>query len=341
MLLASLLVAAVVAAGACGPSDPGRDDAAAAGLPSEVSVNSGRGTQYIQAAAVAAIVEKHTPMKGFAEPTRSHVAAMPLFQEKKLDFIFVSQSETYLANRGEEYYATVGPTPIRVVAAGTEIMFSFFTRPDSGITSIEDLAGRKVMWDTQTVGVFYWAAKYVLACYDLEDKVISIPSPAPIDRAEALTTGSIDAYACSTQFQAMEAIYSSVGMSMIDIPRECAERVHELYPALYPAVCPRGFNGGMVSRDVPVLAASTALQARVDLEDEVVYAVLEAIYDHFDEFAQVHPSLESMSLDRAVSLDSINPSHAGAIRFFEDRGIWTAAASRMQQRLLQELGATR
>ena len=54
-----------------------------------------------------------------------------------------------------------------------------------------------------------------------------------------------------------------------------------------------------------------------------------------------HPSLESMSLDRAVSLDSINPYHMGAIRFFEDRGMWTAAASRMQERLLRELGATR
>ena len=176
---------------------------------------------------------------------------------------------------------------------------------------------------------------------DLLFRIDDEPYLIALDRAEALTTGSIDAYACSTQFQAMEAIYSSVGMRMIDIPRECAERVHELYPALYPAVCPRGFNGGMVSRDVPVLAAGTALQARADLEDEVVYAALEAIYDHFDEFSQVHPSLESMSLDRAVSLDSINPYHAGAIRFFEDRGIWTATARRMQERLLQELGATR
>ena len=162
LLTLPLLVAAGVALGACARSDAGRAEDGMAGLPSEIAVNGGRGTQYVQAAAVAAIVEKHTPMKGFAETSRSHVAAMPLFQERKLDFIFVSQSETYLANRGAEYYEAVGPTPIRVVAAGSEIMFSFFTRPDSGITSLEELAGRKVMWDTKTVGGFYWAAKYVL-----------------------------------------------------------------------------------------------------------------------------------------------------------------------------------
>jgi len=42
------------------------------------------------------------------------VAAMPLFQRSELQFIFVSQAEMYLANRGTEYYESVGPTPIRM-----------------------------------------------------------------------------------------------------------------------------------------------------------------------------------------------------------------------------------
>jgi TRAP transporter TAXI family solute receptor len=337
-----LAVVMLAVCAACSNKPAASDGAASGGLPGEVSVNSsGEGTEYVQAAAVATIVEKYTPMKGFAEPTRSHVAAMPLFQQKKLVVIFVSQSEMHLANRGAEYYQTVGSTPMRVVAAGSEIMFAFFTSPGTGIKSVRDLAGRKVMWDTKTVGVFYWAGKYVLDYYKIRDQVISIPSPSPSERAEALKAGQVDAYACSTQFQAMEIIHNSVGMEMLDIPRDCAEWVHEQYPALYPAICPKGFNGGMVARDVQVLAASTALQARADLEDEVVYTVLQAIYDHFDDFARAHPSLKSMTLDRAVSLDAINPYHAGAIRFFEDRGVWGAEAGRMQQRLLNELGATR
>ena len=326
----------LVTLSACAPAD-----APSAAVP-EIAVNSSlSGTEYVQASAVAAIVERHTPMRAFAEPTRSHVSAMPLFQSGDLDFIFVSQSEMYLANRGEEYYAPVGPTPMRVIAAGTEIMFSLFTTPDSGIERIEDLAGRKVMWDTKAVGVFYWAGKYLLDYYDLHDEIVSIPSPVPADRAEALRAGQVDAYACSTQYQAMEIIHSSVGMRMLDIPPEAAAWVHARHPALYASICPAGYNGGMVTRDVPVLAASTALHARADLDDDVVYQVLEAIYDHFDEFASTHPTLPSMSLDRAVSLDSINPYHAGATRFFADRGVWTAEADAMQQRLLGELDAAR
>ena len=330
------LVTVLVAVGACGSvSEPG------SAVP-EIAVHSSLGgTEYVQAAAVATIVEKHTSMRAFAEPTRSHVSAMPLFQEQALDFIFVSQAEIHLANRGTEYYKPVGPTPMRIVAAGTEIMFSLFTSPDTGIATIEDLAGHKVMWDTKTVGVFYWAGKYLLDYYDLHDRIVSIPSPAPVDRAEALRAGQVHAYACSTQFQAMEIIRNSVGLRMLDIPADAAAWVHEQYPALYAAICPAGYNGGMVTRDVPVLAASTALQARADLDDEIVYEVLTAIYNHFDEFAASHPTLQAMSLERAVSLNSINPYHAGAIRFYTDRGVWSPDATAMQQRLLGELDAMR
>src|SRR5688572_98578 len=117
---ARVLAAALIAASAgCGAPDRSAADAAASGLPSEVTVNSSNeGVAYVQAAAIASMIEKHTPMKGFAEPTRSHVAAMPLFQQKRLDFIFVSESEMHLANRGGEYYADVGRTPMRIVAAG-------------------------------------------------------------------------------------------------------------------------------------------------------------------------------------------------------------------------------
>ena len=186
-LLASLL-------SACGP----RSESGPA--PKEVVINSGAGTQYVQATAVAAAVEKHTPMMAFVEPTKSHVAAMPLFQRGEMDFIFVSQAEMYLANRGAEYYESVGPTPIRVVAAGSEIMFGFFTSPGTGIETLKDLAGHKVMWDTKTNGVFYWAAKYVLDYYGLHDEIVSIPSPSPVDRAEALKSGRVDAYSCSVRF---------------------------------------------------------------------------------------------------------------------------------------------
>lgn len=316
--------------------------ALAQALPEEIAISSlPKGTQYAQASAVAAIIEKHTPMKGFAEPTKSHVSAMPLFQKKKLDFIFVSQAEMHLANRGSEYYKDVGPTPMRVAAAGVELMFDFFTSPKTGIKKIEDMAGRRVMWETATAGSFYWAGKYVLEYYKIRDKVISIPSPSAPDRANALKMRRIDAYACSTQFTAMEIIHSSVGLKMLDIPKDCADWVNKQYPPLYHAICPKGFNGGMVSRDVPVLAVSTALQTRANLEDHVVYAVLEAIYDHFDEFSKTHPSLKDMSLNRAVPLHAINPYHAGAIKFYKDRGVWTDKAEAMQQRLLNELGATR
>ena len=79
-----LIAALLACAGGCAPPPPPED----VGLPPEVTVNAGVGVQYAQAAAVAAVIEKHTPMKAFVEPTKSHVAAMPLFQRPRDGFHF-------------------------------------------------------------------------------------------------------------------------------------------------------------------------------------------------------------------------------------------------------------
>jgi len=121
----------------------------------------------------------------------------------------------------------------------------------------------------------------------------------------------------------MEILSSSVVMKMLEIPSECAEQIQSKYPLVYASVCPRGYNGGMVERDEPALAASTALQAHADVDADVVYAALEAIYDHFDEFSRLYATLTEMSIERAVSAHSIVPHHAGAVRFLKDRGVWT------------------
>jgi len=40
-------------------------------------------------------------------------------------------------------------------------------------------------------------------------------------------------------------------------------------------------------------------------------------------------------------LDTPPPYHAGAIKYFKDKGWWTDAAEKAQQAVLKELGQTR
>jgi len=94
-------------------------------LPTEVTVNAGVRVQYAQPAAVATMIEKYTPMVALVEPTKSHVAAMPLFQRREMDFIFVNQAEN----------ASLSPWKKN----GARPLHRHVIRSSSGLASVENI----------------------------------------------------------------------------------------------------------------------------------------------------------------------------------------------------------
>lgn len=313
-------------------------------LPDQITINSiPSGSQYAMAASVANVVEKYSGMKAFVDPTKSFTAAIPLFKENKLDFIFVGIGDVGNANIGSGDFKDADAVNLfRTVALGTGTQGTFFVRPNSGINSIKDLAGKKVMYLSASGGSFNTIAKLLLQYYGIENKVINIPSPSPKDRATALELGQVDAYYCSMRADAMQILSQSIGIKMLDIPQDAANYVHSKYPSATAAITPKGWNGGLVDRDVHTIGVATGIFCRTNLQDNVVEAVLKSIYDHLSDFQAGYPDLKLMTLNDAVDLQSTVPYHPGAVQFFKDRGVWTTAADTMQQQLLSQIpGATK
>ena len=57
-----------------------------------------------------------------------------------------------------------------------------------------------------------------------------------------------------------------------------------------------------------------------DLDEEVVYQLTAAIYDHKDEIAQENAKGEELTIENATSGIAV-PFHAGAARYFAEHGV--------------------
>ena len=79
---------------------------------------------------------------------------------------------------------------------------------------------------------------------------------------------------------------------------------------------------------------SNYLVSRTDVSDDVVYAVVEALWDNYQELGEIHPGLRLWTSDRFVIDDFLVPYHDGAIRFYKEQGLWTDAMEALQQELL-------
>ncbi|MDC0033298.1 TAXI family TRAP transporter solute-binding subunit [Alphaproteobacteria bacterium] len=68
---------------------------------------------------------------------------------------------------------------------------------------------------------------------------------------------------------------------------------------------------------------------------DTIYQVLKAIYEHHDEWKDVHPIAKRWHVNRAID-NVVQPLHAPAIRYSKEKGIWSAKMEAKQQALLAQ-----
>jgi uncharacterized protein len=60
--------------------------------------------------------------------------------------------------------------------------------------------------------------------------------------------------------------------------------------------------------------------APASVDDDVIYAVVSAVFDNFDRFKGLHPAFANLSEEEMVSDGISAPLHEGAARYYRERG---------------------
>jgi TRAP-type uncharacterized transport system substrate-binding protein len=89
-----------------------------------------------------------------------------------------------------------------------------------------------------------------------------------------------------------------------------------------------------VLEDVCVIAYDLYLTVGKGVPDDVVAAMMGALWDHPDKLRPLHPVFKEWTRERMPTHEITMPYHPGVIRFFKDKGVWTAEMERAQRQLL-------
>ena len=57
-----------------------------------------------------------------------------------------------------------------------------------------------------------------------------------------------------------------------------------------------------------------------DVSDEVVYTVVKAVFDNFDDFKKLHPAFANLKEEEMIKDGLSAPLHPGAEKYYKERG---------------------
>ena len=278
------------------------------------------GTYYPIGGAIANIITKFVPgVELTAESTGASVANLKMAGQGEVDFLMGASNTTFAAYSGDDPFDNAVKN-IRGVAALYPETFQFITRKGSGINSVNDLKGKRVVVGAPGSGTER-TVKLVLSMYgitydDLTPEFLSFG-----EGVTALKDRTVDCAVVGSGLPTAAVIDAAASMdiSLIPIDKEIYEKFSKDYPFLGSNIIPAGLYNG-VDEDVFTVASPALLSVCEDISEDVVYEVVKAIFEHLDVLVDTHAQGKNIKLETALNGMSI-PLHSGAEKYYKEVGI--------------------
>ena len=231
------------------------------------------------------------------------------------------------ADVASQAYQSLGPfvgkkkfKTIRAVASLYPEKFQIVTRRDANIHKVFDLKGKRISLDEQGSGTLS-VMRIILAAHSLSENELIPVYLKPIFTQQKMISGELQGFAMMAGAP-MEAVLnlSNIGISLVPIQKEVADKINLQYPYLVPGIIPANVYPGIPA--TPTIEVHALLAVSSEIDEELIYQVTCALWSQntLSLLSQGHPQGKAITLKTALIGLSI-PLHEGAKRFYRDQGL--------------------
>ncbi len=281
------------------------------------------GTYYGYCMAMGQILQDKTGIKFDVQSTGASKANIQLIQIGEANMAIVQNDVMYYAYTGTDLFAGTEIKDFSAVATLYPEICQIVASKESGITSVADLAGKRVSVGDAGSGVEF-NAKQILAAYGIDiDKDINKQNLGFGPSADALKDDKIDAFFCVAGIPTTAITDLAMGMDITVVPvdDDKFEELSSQYEFYTRQSIPAGTYEG-VTEDVKTVAVMATYIVDNDLSEDTVYNITKAIFENKDEIAEAYTKGEELDSAKAVEgIPSVVPMHAGAAKYFKEIGV--------------------
>ncbi len=276
--------------------------------------------------AIAKMANDSAQLKATVHPFASATVYLPAVSAGEYAFGISNVEELRVAVIGADQFKGRDYSNLRAATILYPLRTALFVRKDSPIKSIADLKGKRVVdgFTSQKTIPPLLDALYATAGMTRAD-IQPVNVPNVVGGADAFMSGKADAFFFALGAAKVEEANASVGgIRALDIPDtpENLARIKKFFPPAYLRPEKPGPRNIGVLEPIHALTYDGVLVASTKTPDEVVYRMVKAMHANKKAMAEVFGVMNLFDPGRmATQLDPIQ-FHPGAIKFYQELGVW-------------------
>ena len=284
------------------------------------------GVYYPAGGAICRLVNRGRKEHGIrcsVESTGGSVYNLTALREGSIDFAVAQSDWQFHAYHGTGAFEAQGPfKDLRSVFSLHTEAFTLVVREDSGITNLDQLVNKRVnignpgSGNRATMEVLMSAKGWTKDTFKVSTELKGSEQP------QALCDNKVDAmiYSAGHPNGAVQEVATSCNVKIIPIVGPQIDKLVRENPYYAYATIPGGMYAGSPT-DIKTFGVKATFISTAKVDNEVVYQVVKAVFDNFENFKTLHPVFVTLEPKRLVTEGNTAPLHDGAARYFKEKGL--------------------
>ena len=283
------------------------------------------GVYYAVGGAVCRLMNKDRAKTGIrcsVESTGGSAFNINTIKGGELDFGLAQSDVQYTAVKGEGSFKQTGAFgDLRAVYSVHPEPFTVLARKEANITKFEDFKGKRFNVGNPGSGTRL-SMEELLGALGWKLSDFSLASELKADEhGPALCDNKIDGfyYGVGHPSANIQDPTTTCGAKLIPLTGPAIDRLVADHPYYAKATIPGGlYSGNPNPTQTYGVLATMVTSAKTP--DDVVYNLVKATFDNFDEFKKLHPAFANLDPAAMVKDGLSAPLHPGAAKFYKEKG---------------------
>lgn len=289
------------------------------------------GVYYPAGGAICRLIKRGRMEHGIrctVDPTDGSVYNIASIREGDLELGVAQSDWQYHALIGDSSFKEQGPfQDLRAIFSLHSEPFTVIARKDANIKTFQDLKGKRL--NIGSAGSGSRATMEVLMQklgWKLSD-FKQITELKASEQGQALCDNKIDAFVHATGHPngLIQEVTMSCDTVLVPVEGKAVEALMAENPFYSEAIIPGGMYSGNPN-DVKSFGVKATFVSSAKVEPEVIYQVVKAVFENFDNFKTLHPVFATLDKQAMINEGNTAKLHEGARRYYVEAGLLAADA---------------